>query len=378
MATDPIGPPAPPSTPPWALPVGTLARAVGMAADPRKLILASAGLVALWGGWALIGRTLGEPISAVTRLELGPLDFEANAGLPEVARLVAEPPRVVASPFVELFTTGIGPRGFAEAVLLALWGVAVWGLVGGAIARIAVVEVALGRRIGLGTAVRFALSRGVALVAAPLTPMVVAIAFAAFSAGFGLLYRIPGGVGATIAAFLTFLPLLAALGVGLILLGLAVGWPLMHATIAAEGEDTPDALSRSYSYVNQRLPRYAALALGSWAVGVVGLILAALLARVVLSLSDWGIALGAPRPVATTELAETVRGLWLGLVGLLVRAWIYSYFWTSAAIIYLLLRKDVDGTEIHDIYLPAQDADTFAGDSTLAAPAAPTPDQTAA
>jgi hypothetical protein len=29
--------------------------------------------------------------------------------------------------------------------------------------------------------------------------------------------------------------------------------------------------------------------------------------------------------------------------------WVYSYFWTSAAIIYLLLRHDVDGTDWHDL-----------------------------
>ena len=32
----------------------------------------------------------------------------------------------------------------------------------------------------------------------------------------------------------------------------------MHASVAAEADDTLDALSRSFSYLNQRLGRFAA------------------------------------------------------------------------------------------------------------------------
>ena len=80
----------------------------------------------------------------------------------------------------------------------------------------------------------------------------------------------------------------------LILAGLALGWPLMIATVAAEGEDAPDALSRSYSYVNQRLARYAVHAAIAWAIGMAGLPAAILFARLVLGLAGWGVGLGAP------------------------------------------------------------------------------------
>jgi len=184
--------------------------------------------------------------------------------------------------------------------------------------------------------------------------------FAAFCAGFGLLYRIPRGVGQAIAAALWFLPLLAGLMMALILLGLAAGWPLMHATVAAEGEDAPDALSRSYSYVNQRLARYAAHVAAAWAIGTAGLVLAILFARAVLHLADWGVSLGAPDPAPTPDSVGTIPRGWSVLVGWLVHGWIYSYFWTAASIIYLILRRDVDGTDWHDVYLPEQDADPFA------------------
>ena len=40
------------------------------------------------------------------------------------------------------------------------------------------------------------------------------------------------------------------------------------------------------------------------------------------------------------------------MVALVAHAWIYSYFWSSASITYLLLRHDVDGTPFHEISLP--------------------------
>jgi hypothetical protein len=145
----------------------------------------------------------------------------------------------------------------------------------------------------------------------------------------------------------------------LILIGLALGWPLMHATVAAEGEDAPDDLSRSYSYVNQRLARYAAHLLASGLIGVIGLALVSAFAGVVVALADWGVGLGGSSILDPTSRAGL---FWRGVVGLVVHAWAYSYFWSASSIIYLILRRDVDGTTWHDVYLPEDDAETFAGD----------------
>ena len=50
--------------------------------------------------------------------------------------------------------------------------------------------------------------------------------------------------------------MLAGLAMSLILLGLAVGWPLMLASIAIEDADAFDAFSRVYNYLFAR-PWYA-------------------------------------------------------------------------------------------------------------------------
>ena len=176
------------------------------------------------------------------------------------------------SPFRAIFSVPIDAWAFLHALLAAAWGAAVWGLIGGAIARITLVQCALGERLGVGSASRFALWKWAPLIGAPLSPLVAVSLFAALCAAVGLLYRIPG-VGPVVGGLLMFLPLLAGVVMTIILLGLAVGWPLMHATIAAEGEDGFDALSRAYAYVNGRPGRYLAYLALAWGLGTIGVVL---------------------------------------------------------------------------------------------------------
>ena len=76
-------------------------------------------------------------------------------------------------------------------------------------------------------------------------------------AGVGLLYWLPAGIGTVLGGVLLFIPLILGLVMAILLVGLLAGWPLMHASVAAEADDTLDALSRSFSYLNQRLGKFA-------------------------------------------------------------------------------------------------------------------------
>src|SRR5262249_52948490 len=144
------------------------------------------------------------------------------------------PVRLLVEPFVRIFSLGNDWGLLAQATLAALWGVLVWGLFGGAIARIAVVQVARTERIGIGEAVRFALRRWLALSGTPLCPLVGIGFFLVFCALYGLLYRLPGPWGPTLAGTFAVLPLLAGLVMTIIVISLAAGWPLMIATVACE------------------------------------------------------------------------------------------------------------------------------------------------
>ena len=141
-----------------------------------------------------------------------------------------------------------------------------------------------------------------------------------------------------------------------LLFGLAAGWPLLLASVASEAEDLLDALSRSFSYLNQRLGKFALCVVLAWVVGIPALVAIDLLAWAVTELAAWGVGLSAPAS-SLAGLVATATGdgspvqpasvwpfFWRGVVALLVRSWIYAYFWTAAAFIYLRLRHDVDGT----------------------------------
>jgi hypothetical protein len=259
----------------------------------------------------------------------------------------------------------------AHSLLSALWGVLVWGVFGGAIARIAVVQVARAERVGIGEALRFAGQKWLPLVGTPLSPLLGIMFFTALCAGFGLLYRLPGSLGAILAGTFAIFPLLAGLVMSIVLISLALGWPLMAATIAAEGEDGFDALSRSFAYVNQRPLRYAAYIALVWALGILGLVVVDLFARTTVHMAQWALSFGAPDDllaalyqgrtdgVRAAPAGGAAHSFWLSVVELVAHSWIYSYFWTAATIIYLVLRQDVDGTPWHVIAAPERRAFEF-------------------
>ncbi len=373
-----IDPSASPWVPPAAAAVASrpsmataLLACLGVATDPRKLVLAALGMVALWGGWSLIGLVFGagprfwtpsdRPVAVWYGSSLGSL-------LGALALRASEPPRTLMAPWFSLFGLGGGTLGFVRALLEVVWGGIVGGLMGGAIVRIAVVRLARGGNVGAGTALRFALGRLGSLVFSPLTPLLGAGLLALPCALMGvLLYQIPGSLGTTIAGALAFVPLLLAVPLALLLVGLAAGWPLMVATIVAEGEDTFDALSRSYAYASQRATTYAwglVLALG---LGMLGALAAAVFGHLVVHLAEWSLAFGAPDAKVRDLFSgvevgtpAALHGFWVAAVAWLVRAWSYAFFWTAVAQIYLLLRRDVDGTPGYEVYQPSHDDDTFA------------------
>jgi hypothetical protein len=330
--------------------------------DPKRLILAALGLILLRAGWAGIDRLFPQT-EAIAPVSLTQGRLEGGADVLTDLRLapwrLTEPVRVLVGPFLRVFSARSDGWTFLHGLLAALWGVLVWSLLGGAIARIAVVQAARGERVDLPEAVRFAARKAVPLLSAPLSPLVGVAFFAVLGALFGLLYRVPA-VGPTIAGALAFLPLLAGLTMALILFGLAAGWPLMPASVAAETEDGFDSLSRAYAYVHQRPVSYAAYLALAWGLGIAGLVFVDVFASLVLGLTEWSLSFSAPGGLLARlfdsvlasgppSTAVRLHAFWLSVVGLLAHAWIFSYFWTMATVIYLLLRRDVDGTSWHDI-----------------------------
>ena len=48
---------------------------------------------------------------------------------------------------------------------------------------------------------------------------------------------------------------------------------------------------------------------------------------------------------------------WTGCVKLLAVGYLFSYFWTASAAVYFLLRRDVDATEMDEVFLDADQSE---------------------
>ena len=185
----------------------------------------------------------------------------------------------------------------------------------------------------------------------------------------------------------------------------------MYGTISAEGSDSFDALSRSYSYVYQSPWHYiwyglVALAYGAIVVFFVGLMGSFTVYLGKLGMSPTASMLSSRAPeylfvyaptsfgwrdlllgnAPESELLATMSwykfvgafmvGVWLYLTFLMVVGFAYSFFWCESTIVYLLMRRKVDDTELDEVYLEDDELDeaypTGASSPAASTPAGPT------
>lgn len=332
-------------------------------------------------------------------------------------RVLAEPLTKFLAPIVYLFNSSAGPYIRFYLILVILWTLATWGFFGGAICRIAAVQIARNEKISLREAVDFAKEKFLNLFTAPLFPLIFLGILTFFLIIFGLIEGFLPAFGDIVLAGLLW-PVVIVFGLimAVVVVGL-VGWPLMNPTIAAEGSDNFDALSRSYSYIYQAFWHY----LGYWAValayGAVLVFFIGFMGSLVVYLGKWGFSQApglqssnpasdrdpaylfyyAPTsfgwrdllikdsqyakkldtvtasgaPAETYEFKEeyanamkwynnvgaVLVGFWVGLFFLLIVGFGYSYFWTASTLIYFLMRKHVDDTEVDEVYFEEGDTE---------------------
>lgn len=325
-------------------PAAALIRTVRASFDIRKILLAAAGLLCAWAGIVTLERVLG-PLPTPW-LDPHPVSLDTPWSL-ETARAaatrIAAPTREILAPAFLLLQSPDAPATLPRALLALLWYILVWTIFGAAIGRIAAVEYATHERPGFLSALRFAIVRKWSLWIPPLSPLLFIALLAIPGLLIGLLARVLPNFAGVLLAF----PLLCAIPMALALLGLAAGWPLMTMTIAVEDEDAFDALSRSYSYVRIGLVRGILATLALWAAGAAALPLVELFAHAVLKLG-----------LGPAQLAAGLSGrqnlfpanqAWTAAAHFLTRAWAYAFLWTAAATLYLSLRHEVDGVDLHEV-----------------------------
>ncbi|HOW71635.1 MAG TPA: hypothetical protein PKY77_13615 [Phycisphaerae bacterium] len=274
----------------------------------------------------------------------------------------------------------------------------IWSLFGGALSRMAALDLARDEQISPKVALCFAWRKLLGFVSAPLVPIVFIIAI-------GLVHLLGGAfgfipwIGEFIGGIIAGLALVGGALMALLAIGAVAGGGLMWPTIAAEGSDGFDAMSRSYSYIFTR-PWHAAFY--AVIVAVYGaicylfvrffLFLALRLARVFVGMGMGAFAgflqfcgadgagdrsaagaawaqkvdviwpaptfanlAPARMPLGADGLMESgmawMLHMWMLLVVALLFAFMVSFFMSGSTVIYFLLRRHVDATDIDDVFV---------------------------
>ncbi len=277
------------------------------------------------------------------------------------------------------------------AALFGIVGLAIMSVFGGAICRMAALNVARDERISPKSALGFSTRKFLGLFTAPLLPLALVLVVGVFLMAGGLIAAIPA-VGEIVAGLALPLALLGGFVMALVVIGYLGGGALMWPTIAVEGSDSFDAMSRSYSYVYSRPWRagfYAAVAL---VYGSICYLFARFFVLVMLKTTRFflGVGLmGTSRPGAGSASATKLDVLWpaptfenllppgpvfgaavaepaggvlvrisLLIVALLLCGLLVTFFYCGSTVIYYLLRREVDATDMEDVYLEEDDDDT--------------------
>jgi len=298
-------------------------------------------------------------------------------------------------------------------VLLAFW-LAIAAFSGSMICRMSALEFAGIDPPGLARLSRFATGQFWNFVKAPLMPFVLLLIVALAMAAVGLVGAIPW-IGEVLLGIGMILLLGAGFVVMLLLLGILGGFNLFYPTMAAEGSDSFDAMSRSFAYVYARPWRLVFYTVVSLIYGVVTFLFVAFALYLLLAATHmfvgWGTDLLGWREGAYTgltkletmwptprmnELAGPVNWwamswpeyfgalalhCWLFLLLSTLVAFVISFYFSTHSIIYSLLRRSVDGQSLTDVFqeAPAPEPSSEPAPVKPAAPAATaTPAETTA
>ena len=276
-------------------------------------------------------------------------------------------------------------------VVFALGALLIWSAAGGAICRIAAVQFARDEKLTMMQALGYARGKlfgGFFL--APCIPLVfIGITVVLLGMG-GFMLRLPV-LGDLICGLAFGLAIVGGFAISILLLGLAVGGNLFWPAVAVEGADAFDSFSRGMSYPLSKPWKtvlYAVIALVfasiCWVFVNLFTFFMLTITRAIVGFGtapfgwlsrevdgekisklnllwpltgpnalhawpDWG-------QLAWYEYISAffIAGYVLIVIGL-VWSFLVSLYFSGSTIIYYLLRRDVDGTDLEDIYIDQED-----------------------
>lgn len=242
-----------------------------------------------------------------------------------------------------------GVRGMAAIVLDAFWVMLIGGFTGGLLARRSVLE--------LGTQSASDWSSTIQLVSKRLPSLMWTLAMPWCAA---LLMVVPlfllgltawlGSFGDFLANIGMILMIPLMMGAGWFALLGAIGFPLAIAGVVTEEHaDAFDGFSRSAAYLYQKPVTFG-----------IGVAMATAIGSIVASAIQFAMSMGrdvafAGFRLSSGELTDASNGYGFamadGWVQVLTLGFLYSFFWSAAAAIYLTLRNEVDHADFDDIDL---------------------------
>jgi hypothetical protein len=280
------------------------------------------------------------------------------------------------------------------AILFAVLLLSSWSLFGGAIARLAAVHVACDEKIPIRRALNFALGKFLSFASAPLIPLLIVLVVGLLLGVASLAIGNIPYIGPIVVGAAFFLALLAALVQTLVILGAVGGFNLMYPTIAVEGSDSFDAISRSFSYVYARPWRMLFYTIVAVAYGALTYLFVRYFILLMLVLAHHFVNIGLfgcdangrpvlasmwPSPAATGRLiyhpdysalnwgqkiGAGLLSFWIYFVIGILGAFAISFYFTASTIIYYLMRRDLDSTEMDEVFLEQSDEDYVAASVT--------------
>ena len=252
--------------------------------------------------------------------------------------------------FVEPFVQLVQGEAILANLLRCVVRLAVWGMLGGVIARIAVLNLTRGEDPNLVGSLKYVWRRKGNFLGAP--GLLLA---GLFLLGLPLVAaRLLMQVSWIAPVIAVLWPVVIAIGVvaTIYALGALVGWPVMTVAAAADQSDSFDSVSRVYAYTFQKPLRFMAYLGVTAALMTVAATAGTLFAAAVGEVSNYAVA-ETPSPWA----AQVANG-WMTVASTLVVVYLTAQFWTSAAGIYLLRRRDVDAVPTDEVFI---DSDEFGG-----------------
>lgn len=369
-----------------ALPWWILFRAAGTAFAPTVILLALLGSLATWAGWSIAdslklaggdaaadaildaelagGGGGGLVLPAPGGAALSPTPTPSRQVFPALLGFVERLPAPV-SDLVRLLGIPFRPSASLQQMGGALarlgWFVLVWSIFGTAIARHVALKLIGEEAPGLVGSALYGARKWLAAFNSVAFVLLGILALSIPGALLGLLMRTEWGLA--LAGAVWPLVLAGAVVLAILAIGLVAGWPLMVGSVGVERGDSFQAISTAFSYLYQRPLHYAFYALVALAVAIPALAAAGLFADATSTLALWAASfgMGHDRTAAVLEGMQSAAadapwglkalGFWSRGLESLLGSFGWGYFWSIATAAYMLLRHDVDGTELDEVVI---------------------------